>query len=802
MNKKLLLYSLLSASLICSLLVPIGPLAPLGKLLNPYSGIWINTHNDFENLPKTFHLQLKKPVNLEFEESGIPHISAENDEDLYFTQGYLEARDRLWEMDFMSRVAGGRVSEILGKKTLALDESFVQLRIPEAAQASLEMMMKDELTKLALENYAAGVNYFIEHLQTQDLPLEFKLFNYLPEKWTPLKSELLIKFMAFSLSGHSNDLPITRNRKLFSKADFESLFPIHYNYEESIISKDHKWISKTRLPPLPGSEFIASLLNQKLAVEPHPGNGSNNWAVFGDKSSTHLPILSNDIHLDYSLPALWYQMQLVSPSQNVYGVSLIGAPGIVIGFSKELAWGVTNASGDFMDWYEMKFKDETKSSYFFDGEWRPVREHNYTIKVRGAEALKLKLKDTHFGPIVFDNDAHEGLKNIPKGLALRWTALDPSNELKSFLQLNRARSLSDCQNALSGFESPAQNFICADQTGQVEMIERGKFPLRFKGQGQLVSDGSDSTYQWSKNIPNEEMAMEINPKRNFVFSANQQPTASSYPLYLGTYYESPFRAQRIHQVLSEKEIFTPEEIVKMQTDTLNKLGEKVVPNLILALARIEKSKDQEQAFDQLKAWDFHNDLESIGATVFDHLWSNLEKNIWSRHFPDEVNYRYPNSFMTSELIIHDPKSKWLNPSGESFEQILAKSFKQSVDEIVIRHASNPENWKWKFESRAVLNHITKIPFFSTDIESPGDRFNIMANRTNHGPVWKMVVSLGENFKAFGIYPGGQSGDIRSPHAREFLSDWASSHLRPLQYLSRDDFKKSSTNILEPLQEKK
>jgi penicillin amidase len=580
------------------------------------------------------------------------------------------------------------------------------------------------------------------------------------------------------------------------------LFPLAYNYPESIISQDHKWTSQNHLPPAPENEFQAALQNQKLKVEPHPGNGSNNWAVFGEKSSTHMPILSNDIHLDYSLPALWYQMQLVSPTQNVYGVSLVGAPGIVIGFSKELAWGVTNASGDFMDWYEMKFKDESKTSYLFDGEWRPVREHDYTIKVRGAQSLTLKLKDTHFGPIVFDNETHDGIKNIPKGLALRWTALDPSNELKSFLQLNRARSLSDCQSALEGFQSPAQNFICADNTGQVEMIERGKFPLRFMGQGQLVSDGSDSRYQWTKDIPREETAFEINPKRNFVFSANQQPVSGTYPLYLGVYYEPPFRAQRIHQILKEKAVFTPEDIVHMQSDTLNKLGEKMVPFLIGAMGNSTKSSSEEQAFEKLKSWDFHNDLESIGATVFDHLWSHLEKNIWSHHFPDDVNYRYPNSFITSEIMIHDPKSKWLNPLGESFEQILTKSFAQAVDEISSLHGSNPKNWKWKYESRAVLNHITKIPLFSTDIESPGNRFNIMANRTNHGPVWKMVVSLGEHFSAWGIYPGGQSGDIRSPHSREFLKDWANSHLRPIRYLSGEDLKKSSTHVFEPLKGQK
>ncbi len=792
MNKVLIFKVFSICLLMAGLFVPLGPMASLGQILNPYSGIWMMTHNDFEHLPKQLELGLKDRVQVEFESTGIPHIFAENDSDLYFTEGYIQARDRLWEMDFFSRLAAGRLSEVFGKKTYAIDETFVQLRIPEAAEASVGLMLSDPLTKVAIENFTKGVNFFIDHLEASNLPLEFKLFAYKPEHWSPLKTALIAKFMTFSLAGGSKDLQLTRSHQLFSQGDFKELFPDEFSYKESIISADRKWNFKNRSLGLPKDLFQAKLKDQQLKVVPHPGNGSNNWAVFGKKSSTGLPIVSNDIHLDYSLPSLWYQLQLISPSQNVYGASLAGAPGVIVGFSNKFAWAVTNASGDFMDWYELKYQDSSHQKYFFDSEWRKVEAHEHTIFVKGESPHKLILRSTHFGPIVFDDDKAPGPNVIPHGLALRWTALKASNELKSLLMLNQAGTISDGQSALKGYAAPSQNFICADSKGDVSIGQYGDFPLRFRAQGQMVGDGSDAKYQWSGSLDSSEFATEVNPSRNFVFSANQQPMNKAYPFYLGKYYEPPFRAQRIHQLLSEQAVWQPEEIIDMQKDSFNKLAEKVLPILIGELKKMKLSSFESQALTELSSWNYKNEASSIGASIFEELWNQLESQLWSHYFPDRENYVYPNAYTTSELLKNDLKSKWLNPKASNFQEIMHNSLKESLKNLEKNYGHDLHNWQWHFESRALLNHLTRLPFLSTSIDSDGNRYNILANRKNHGPVWKMVVSLGPNLKAWGIYPGGQSGDVRSPHSRDFLKDWAESKLRPLQYLeqpSQNPFKR-------------
>ncbi len=785
MTKFLIFKIIITVIFVGAFFVPLGPMSSLGDLLNPYSGIWKATHNDFENLPSKLKLKLQSDVRVEFEESGIPHIFAKNDSDLYFVQGYLQARDRLWQMDFFARLASGRLSEVLGSKTIPVDENFIQLRIPEAAAESTKLILADPLSKLATESFADGVNFFIKELSNSDLPLEFKMFHYKPELWSPYKTALLAKFMAFSLAGSSKDLPLTRSRKLFSEEDFKELFPDEYSFKESVISNDHKWGFKDRAPKAPKDDFRATLGNQKLKVEPHPSNGSNNWAVFGTKSSTGFPIVSNDIHLDYSLPSLWYQTQLISPNQNVYGVSLVGAPGIIIGFSKDFAWAVTNASGDFMDWYEMKYRDSSHREYLFDGEWRPIEEHEHIIYVKGAKPIHVKLRSTHYGPIVFDDEDPPNINNLPHGLALKWTALSPANELKTLLSLNRAHNLKDCEASFSNYSAPSQNFICADSLGHVRMGQEGEFPLRFKNQGRFVSDGSDSRFQWTQRLSQNELAIETDPPRHFVFSANQKPINKNSPTYLGQYYEPGFRAQRIFQLLNEKPVWTPDEIKEMQVDTFNKLAEKVVPNLLIELKKINLSAGLEtQAAYELSLWNFKDEPDSIGATIFEYLWRHLESNIWSPYFPDKVNYVYPNPYTTAEIIKNELKSKWLNPKDQSFDSIVYKSFKEAIADLEKNYGSDFNQWKWRNESHAVLPHLTRLPFLSTNIESGGDRYNIFANRNNHGPVWKMVVSLGPKFSAWGIYPGGQSADIRSPHSKEFLGDWAKGHLRPLQYLEQ------------------
>lgn len=771
---------------------PWKALPALGPLLDPYHGIWAHRNSEFESAGAPRHLAitgLKEAVEVQVDQDQIKHVFAANDEDLYFAQGYLVASDRLWQMDFISRVASGRLSEVMGRKALKFDRLFVKLGIPQAAKQSAFLMEQDPVTGPALRAYTRGVNAFIKNLGSYDLPFEFKLLGYEPERWTPYKSALLMKFMAYNLSGHSLDLPLTRSQSRISGDDFRELFSLRLWNPEPIVPEGTEWNFPSRSEAAPKIPYQVDLQKLEPMPTPHPSNGSNNWAVTGKKSTTGLPILSNDIHLGFALPSLWYQIQLVSPSQNVYGVTLPGAPGVILGFNEKIGWAVTNGEDDVLDWYQLRFRDEKRSEYLYDGDWRPVISRETLIKIKGEAPEKLILRQTHFGPIVYDETEEPASRLIPRGLAMRWAALDPSNELKTFLLLNRASSTEGCHRALESFDTPSQNFLCADNQNDVGLWHMGKVPIRWMGQGRLISDGASSVYEWKGWIPHDELPSVRNPERGYLSSANQEPADGRYPHYLGWSFESPFRAMRINEILKSKSKFTPEEIVRMQGDTLSIPARMTLPNLMKALKDAPLNPVETKARDLLSKWDHRFEEDSGAAAIYYAWFKAIERRLWSGMFPEEGTYLYPPLEKTVSILADEPTSKWFdNPLTESHEtltEVARSSFTSAVkdvQEVTAEH--RPERWTWASFRKTEFPHIGQIPGLGhAPLKARGMEHTIFANHGGHGPVWKLVVAMGRSKpSAWGIYPGGQSGDPTSAHYDDFMEEWRVGHLKELVYL--------------------
>ena len=785
---------------------------PMGQLLSPFRGIWMSHRSQFERVTGEARLALpglNAPVVIRVDQDQVKHIFAQNDEDLYFAQGFVVATDRLWQMDFVARLAGGRLSQMVGPRALDIDRIFTKMGLPQAAADTSTLMLADPTTARPLIAYAKGVNAYISSLTPETLPFEYRLLGFTPEEWKPEKAALLLKFMAYNLAGFSNDLTLSRSFNALSPEDFKDLFPLDLPIPEPIAPRETKWHEPSSADPaVPKNVFHPNVDKLPFYPNPDPSNGSNNWAVSGKKSVTGLPILSNDVHLQLSLPALFYEMQLVSPTQNVYGATLPGSPGIILGFNQHLAWGVTNAGADVLDWYELRYRDERKSEYVFDGNWRPVISREVQIPVRGQASVGLLLRSTHLGPIVYDegDPVPKGLPTahqIPKGLALRWAVLMPSNELHSFLALNHASSTAECRKAIETFDSPGQNFICADADDDIGIWHMGRFPIRYKGQGRMIVDGTSKDSEWRGWIPRNELPFSRNPERGFVSSANQAPADADYPHYLGWPYENPFRAMRINEILREKKKFSPEEIVQMQGDTLSIPARELVPVLVRALeaevagglashAKRSLSRQEEQAVLALKNWDFRFDQASVGATVFTVWWNEFYDLLWSPRFPNQLNFMRPPMLRTIDLVLHEPESKWFdNPmtsQHETMNGLAFESFERALTEIEAQTGtSTVEKWKWNKFQPTQLTHLARFPGLSdTKLVAPGSEFSIFANTGHHGPAWKMVVALGDKPQAWGLYPGGQSGDPASPHYDDFFEAWAENKMRPLNYLSSVD----------------
>ncbi|MFY8004497.1 MAG: penicillin acylase family protein, partial [Chitinophagaceae bacterium] len=354
-----------------------GKTPRLGYFLSPQTGFWQNAEAVDADFSENISLQgINAKAEVLLDDRLVPHVYAETDADAYFVQGYLHAKFRLWQMEFQTHVAGGRLSEIQGEAGLKIDKYFRRLGMVYGAENSMKELEKDPEIKAACDAYTAGVNAYINQLNPKDYPLEYKLLDYKPENWTNLKTCLFLKFMSFDLSGQGDDdLLATNTKNFFGYELYQQLFPLAADSLDPILPKGTTFASptvKTVTPASFDSLYIgkADSFSRISPIIPDKNNGSNNWAVSGTKTASGRPILCNDPHLGLNLPSLWYEIQITTPTSSSYGVSFPGSPCVIIGFNDSASWGVTNAGRDVKDFYRIQFKDSTMKQYQLNGNWQ------------------------------------------------------------------------------------------------------------------------------------------------------------------------------------------------------------------------------------------------------------------------------------------------------------------------------------------------------------------------------------------------------------------------------------------------
>jgi penicillin amidase len=466
-----------------------GDIPPIGKVLDPFHGFWQNAEKDPLALDFDLSIQrLRDTVIIQIEPNLIPHIFAKNDYDLYFTQGYLTAYHRLWQMEFITFVASGRVSEVLGPKAINFDRYQRRKGLAEAAGKTLDEIQNLPDVNNSIAAYTDGVNAFIDQIDYHILPLEYKLLDYIPEKWSSYKSLLIQKYLADDLN-RERDLQNTNLVQLIGKERFDFLFPDIPQDIDPIIPIGTLWDFEPLEIFSPDTFEITNTFPLHVQYRLMDGIGSNNWAVSGSKTETGSPLLCNDPHLGLNLPMIWYAQQLNAPGINTYGVTIPGVPGIILGFNDSLAWGMTNADRDLKDWYQITFRDENHNEYLYGGKWLKTQKRIETIKIRGQADLLDTVVYTHFGPVVYDRSFMGDSNRV--NFALKWTLHNPSVESLALYNLNRAKNLDETLNAISSWDSPPQNFAIATRSGDIAQVVQGSFPIKWKEQGKFVMDGSD-----------------------------------------------------------------------------------------------------------------------------------------------------------------------------------------------------------------------------------------------------------------------------------------------------------------------
>ncbi|MFO7708675.1 MAG: penicillin acylase family protein [Desulfobacterales bacterium] len=647
---------------------------------------------------------LKAPVTVYRDAYAVPHVYATHETDLYRAVGWCMAQDRLFQMDLIRRVTTGRLSEVIGEKTVEVDHLMRALRISEKSQAMMAGL--DPGAIAALEAFADGVNQYIEAHRGR-LPLEFTLLGYAPEPWEPLNSLNVTGYLAFDLStGWKPEIFLHRVAQKLGAARARELLPQW--------AGDPQFIYPDPVRPQPEAALGSLLLANAetigalgLAVF----SGSNNWAVAGAASASGHPILANDMHLGLNAPGIWYQMHHVLEGRfNVTGVVVPGQPHITAGHNEHLAWGYTNVSADDMDFYLEKINPENPDEYEFNGAWRKMTVRREQIRVKGDKVEARTIRFTHRGPILTALQKTGGA-----AISMHWTGNEPSNEFRSLHLLRQARNWDDFKNAMKTFGAASQNTLYADTAGNIGLYCCASAPIRAPGDdGIAIMPGWTDAHDWQGMVPFEDLPHAYNPPDGRLCSANNRTASDDYPHYIGTWYSPDYRFRRIREMLDGKDRLSVEDFRRMQADWKSAMVADMRPDITASLERAQDLSALEKRCSQiLAAWDGVMTPDSAAAAVFEVFCVNLLPNLLADELGDDLFQDFLDQKQVVDLAVQrlwrDKASAWYDNVAtadrrEGFDDVVRKSFADAVAWLQKKLGDDPAAWHWGDIHQLTLNH--------------------------------------------------------------------------------------------------
>lgn len=782
-----------------------GEVPPLGKFLSPFQGFWQNAEREGVLYPEKLQLKgLNDAVTIYYDELRIPHIYAKNEDDLHMVQGYVTARDRLWQMDFFSRLVFGRLSEVLGQRALDYDRLNRRIGLKRMTEEFYESAQKDEKISRMLNAYCAGVNAYISELSYDQYPLEFKLLDYAPEAWSPIKSCMVYAMLSNSLSRSDADLENTNALALFGKDLFDMLYPDQLGNLDPVIRADKKWDFDPIQAVRPENiEF--PLQKTKSTVEgPDPLNGSNNFAVAGSKTKNGHVLLANEPDLELNLPSIWYAYHLHSNEENVMGVTVPGTPILLIGFNDSISWGVTNSPRDQVDWYSIQFRDSHRDEYLYNNQWFKTEKVVETFLMNDGSQVYDTIVYVHHGPVVYDRNFKP--ENGKLNYAMKWIAHFPSNTYSAMADLNKAKNYDDFVKAMRNFDGPPQNFIFGSAQGTIAMWLPGKFPVKWEDQGKFLMDGSDPSQEWKAYIPFEQEMNDVNPERGFLSSANQHPVTTDYPYYVYDHHYEYYRGRRINDRLRVMNNLTPTDFMKLQNDNYNYQASESLPMMLSKLDTTRLTAKEREYQQLLTSWDLFDEPTLNAPTLYQLWWDLLYTKTWDELDTVSVAIDKPDKYVTIHLLKEDTTFKMADILAtpairESVADLLNITFKEAIDTLENWKNINGEDYSWfKFKNTSIKHLLRLDPFSRTGLKIGGYSSIVNAAAKGHGPSWRMVVELDPaGVKAWGVYPGSQTGNPGSPLYGHMIDQWAEGTYHPL--LFGQDIKNSDqvlfTQTIEP-----
>ncbi|MBN1950472.1 MAG: penicillin acylase family protein [Bacteroidales bacterium] len=735
---------------------------------------------------------ISKPVTVYRDAYAIPHVYAGNEYDLYKAVGYLSAQDRMWQMDLLRRVSLGRLSEIFGDDFIKTDLLLRSLRFSEKSGALVEST--DTSIINALQAYTDGVNAYIRD-HKGNFPFEFKVLGYEPEPWQIIHSLNLIGYMAWDLKAGWSELVLESIAQKVDSIHLAELLP-DVSFQKSYVFREGagQLLANNRLMELNKLE--------ELGLDIF--SGSNNWAVSGAKTINGKPLLANDMHLGFNIPGIWMQMhQVIDGKLNVTGLVLPGQPLVIVGHNDSIAWGMTNTYVDNLDFYEEEVNPEDPGQYRYNGEWRNFKVCREVIKSKGEEHRE-SYRLSHRGPVISE------FKDIKdRVLTMHWVGEENSNEMRSIYLVNRADNWGEFKDAFASFRSISQNIVYADKQGNIGLYACAGVPLRQRDRVFAVLPGDTSLYDWQGMIPFEELPFEYNPERGYVSSANNRTADSTYPYHIGTWYDMPYRLDRINVLLSENESYSVSDFKRIQNDQHSVFSELFLAKLLPAVQNSHNLGHMEKkALQALEKWDYTLSVSSAAATISEYWWYHFMDKTYRDELGRELFDKFSevNSIHRASVnrLLQTGNSAWLDnvntEKTEQLEDIAVSSFKAAIKELEEKKGSDLAKWKWGDHHTFTLSHpIAKVKimdFIFRLNQGPfkvGGSFHTVSpyrytffkpEEIVHGASHRSIYDLSDWDNSISVIPTGMSGIPSSDHYCDQTELYVSGEYHP-DYFSKE-----------------
>ena len=727
---------------------------------------------------------LKSPVDVFTDEYGVPHVFAENEDDLFFTAGYLSGRERLFQLSTVALAVRGELSSALGDQYLGSDIYLRTWRIHNIAKQMVKSM--EPKNKRIFESFCDGINYRIDEIKN-DAPIEFKILGIDPPYWDPSIVAGYARMMAHEMQGSwEPEIVYGAVASYFGEDKLADLIP---GYDE-----DRPTIAETSLKHL--KPVFDEIITQEFTIRDLFGNhnaniGSNNWVVSGKLTTSGKPLLANDPHLAYSQPPRWFEIHLKGGRFNVSGVCIAGIPIPVIGQNEHVAWGFTNSMVDDLDFFIETINPENPNEYRSGEKWLPVELVEETIPLKNGKDTTITIRITHHGPII--SDIHELLKKKNVAMSMAWTGHWNTPEMDAWVSINNMKNWGDFSNGVKKFGVPGQNIVYADVKGNIGWRPAVYVPIRKQGSSMIPRPGEDPSFDWKGKIPFEKMPFLYNPEKGYISTANNKTIGDDFPYYISKLWADPSRIEQINRRLDSMDNMTVKKMKSIQLDQTSLFAQEVLPFIWLTETG-EETGNLKRAYEFLKVWDGVENVDSEGALIFHATMRNLVLNLYG----DELallGKNYLEAYTGLKYLVHrrireifkTGESSWIDdittPNHvETLNEIISKSVAEGIIELEESFGVNISNWKWGDAHSLTHPHmLSKVklldwlfglsvgPFRSGGSDKSPNAGGYSFNKPYHqnaGASMRRIVDFGNMNETQFILPTGQSGIPSSPHYRD------------------------------------